>query len=260
MASNDYYNSYSHQQQQYQHVEPPEPYQSQFDTQSQQNTVPPSYHSQVPSRQGSVPSRVGSTRPHEMSPVSPFEAPFDDHVYPAPNVPPHRQESSNSLGENSQYYSQGGGGRPHDGMGYSNDDIPLRENPQVPAKDASTDHIYDSHLNDHVYDAEESGVPSHLQNNKKNRMSDAMAMGLVNKKKGFPFVTYTLTLVQVIVFIVEIVKNCKYFDAEFKYEILISNSSTYWLSYRNPSILQSHDWPLTIRGYQHGVKIHALYA
>ncbi|KAF7872091.1 uncharacterized protein EAF02_009196 [Botrytis sinoallii] len=208
MASNDYYNSsYSHQQQQYQHAEPPEPYHSQFDVQSQQNTVPPSYHSQVPSRQGSIPSRVGSTRPHEMSPVSPFEAPFDDHVYPAPNVPPHRQESSNSLGQNSQYYSQGGGGRPYDGMGYSNDDIPLRENPQVPPKDASTDHIYDSNLNDHVYDAGESGVPSHLRNNKKNRMSDAMAMSLINKKKGFPFVTYTLTLVQVIVFIVEIVKN-----------------------------------------------------
>lgn len=196
MAANDYYNSYSH--------EPPQPYHSQFDNQS---TMPPSYHSQVPSRQGSIPSRVGSTRPHELSPVSPFEAPFDDHVYPAPQVPPHRQDSSNSLGQNSQYYGQGGGGRPQDGMDYSNEDIPLREHPQVPAKDASTDHVYDSNINDHVYDAGESGIPSHLQNKKKNRMSDAMAMGLVNKKKGFPFVTYTLTLVQVIIFIVEIVKN-----------------------------------------------------
>ncbi|RAL58423.1 hypothetical protein DID88_005128 [Monilinia fructigena] len=40
-------------------------------------------------------------------------------------------------------------------------------------------------------------------------MSDAMAMRLVNKKKGIPFVTYTLTLIQVIVFIVEIVKNAQ---------------------------------------------------
>ncbi|ESZ94848.1 hypothetical protein SBOR_4724 [Sclerotinia borealis F-4128] len=202
MAANDYYSSYSHQQQ-YQHEEPSQPYNSTFDNQSQQHTVPPSYQSQAPSRQDSTPSRIGSTRPHELSPVSPFEAPFDDHVYPAPpSVPPHRQDSSYSLGQDSQYYGQGGGGREQDGMGYSREDIPLRENSQVPGKDAP-----DADLNDHVYDAGESGIPPHLKDQKRNRMSDAMAMGLVNKKKGIPFVTYTLTLVQVIVFIVEIVKN-----------------------------------------------------
>lgn len=223
MAANDYFNSYSHQQQQYQHEEPPQPYHSAFDTPSQQHTVPPSYHSQAPSIQGSAPSRVGSARPQEMPPVSPFEAPFDDHVYPAPPaVPPHRQDSSNSYGQDSQYYGQGGGGRPQDGMGYSRDDIPLRENPQVPAKDASTDHVYDPNLNDHVYDAGESGIPSHLKNQKRNsRMSEVMGMGLMNKKKGIPFVTYTLTLVQVVVFIVEIVKNCKFVGHGREHAMLI---------------------------------------
>ncbi|KAB8296678.1 hypothetical protein EYC80_002101 [Monilinia laxa] len=217
MAANDYYNSHSHQQQQqqYQHEETPQPYDSPFDTQSQQHTIPPSYHSQAPSRQNSIPSRVGSTRPQELSPVSPFEAPFDDHVYPVPpGVPPHKHNPSTISEHDTQYYSQGGGGRQQDGMGYSGEDIPLRENPQVPAKDTSTDHVYDSNFNDpnfndHVYDAGESGVPPHIKNQNNHRMSDAMAMRLVNKKKGIPFVTYTLTLIQVIVFIVEIVKNAQ---------------------------------------------------
>ncbi|PQE21188.1 Rhomboid family protein [Rutstroemia sp. NJR-2017a BVV2] len=187
MAANEYYNSYTHHQQE------PQPYYSAYDTQS---TVPPSYHSQAP-------SRTGSTRPAEISPVSPFEAPFDDHVYPAAA---HRQDSSNSLGQQSQSYGQGGGGRNQDGSIPSREDIPLRDHPQtLGGKDTTGDHVYDADSTDHVYDAGESGVPSHLKNNRRNRMSDATSFG--KRKKGIAWVTYTFTFVQVVVFIVEIVKN-----------------------------------------------------
>ncbi|KAH8805739.1 rhomboid family membrane protein-like protein [Xylogone sp. PMI_703] len=165
MAANDYYNPQSSGHQ---------PYQQYPDTYSEHSL--PSYRTELPATQG-IPPRT-----------SPFEAPFDDHVYPLG-----AQGSQSSFGQDSRYYGQGGGGRPQDSMGSMNDAIPLRD--QVPPKDNNT--------TDHVYDA--GDAPSYLQNTRRNRIS---GFGGVLKKRGrIPWVVYIFTIVQVAVFIAEIVKN-----------------------------------------------------
>ncbi|TAQ88764.1 hypothetical protein B7494_g2930 [Chlorociboria aeruginascens] len=126
MAANDYYNSFSRPQQ----SQSP-PYQS-------YNARSPAATSQSYFAQGTGPSQ-SQTRP-SASPVSPFEAPFDDHVYPAGGY----SQSQQSLGQESRYYGQGGGGRPDDSPGGFRDDIPLRDHPQVPHKDSDIDHVYDA--------------------------------------------------------------------------------------------------------------------
>ncbi|RFU30703.1 hypothetical protein B7463_g5596, partial [Scytalidium lignicola] len=166
MAANDYYNPQSSQ---------PEPYHQYHNDYSQQSL--PSYRSELPSQ---VPPRS-----------SPFEAPFDDHVYPLGG-------SQSSFGQDSRYYGQGGDGRPQNSMS-STDAIPLRD--QVPPKD--------NDVTDHVYDAAEA--PPYLQDTRRNRLSGMGGRGGIGgmfKKKGrIPWVVYTFTLVQVAVFIAEIVKN-----------------------------------------------------
>lgn len=90
-------------------------------------TLPPSYSPQPGQPKGPQPSS------------SPFVAPFDDHVYPASRSA--SRLSNPSLGENTAYYGQGGGGRPQDSANDFRDTIPLRD--QATNPDASTDHVYD---------------------------------------------------------------------------------------------------------------------
>jgi hypothetical protein len=140
MAANDYYNPDSRQQ-------TPRPYQG-YNPQQPPFQSLPSYHSQAPSRN---PSHAGHSA---VSPISPFEAPFDDHVYPAGNLDGHRMDSHSTLGADSRYYGQGGGGR-QDSTTSFRDDIPLRDHPGAPPKSG-----LDS--TDHVYDAADPSVPPHL--------------------------------------------------------------------------------------------------
>ncbi|KAH6680623.1 rhomboid family membrane protein-like protein [Halenospora varia] len=183
MAANDYYNPSSRPGQAH---TPQLPYQS-YNT-SSPTPAPslPAYATQPPSRTGTQ-----STRRHDNDPVSPFEAPFDDH-------------SKHHRGD-SRYYGQGGGGR-QDSQPSFRDDIPLQDHPGVPRKDTSTDHVYDAaeappHLGvntayNNQYDAEGRS------NNRRSRGS-----GFGKKKKQIAWVTYAFTIAQVAVFIAEIVKN-----------------------------------------------------
>jgi membrane associated rhomboid family serine protease len=106
-------------------------------------------------------------------------------------------ESQTSLGADSRYYGQGGGGRLDQSPSFQ-DDIPLRDHPGIPGKDNnSTDHVYDV------------PAPSQLEQGRKNRFS---GMGFLGKQQGkrIPWLVYILTTVQVAVFIAEIVKNGTY--------------------------------------------------
>jgi hypothetical protein len=61
---------------------------------------------------------------------------------------------------------------------------------------------------DHVYDASEAGMPPGLRSG---RESPKRGFGYMNAPKGkIPWVVYGFTIIQVAVFIAEIVKNCKY--------------------------------------------------
>jgi len=121
-----------------------------------------------------------------------------------------RYDSQSTIGADSRYYGQGGGGR-QDSSNSFRDDIPLRDHPGVPRKDTSN---VDT---DHVYDAGDPRAPTHLNNQQYSndpyppvddgRSKRKSGMGFFKKKGRIPFVTYIFTLVQVIVFIVEIVKN-----------------------------------------------------
>lgn len=109
---------------------------------------------------------------------SPFVGPFDDHVYPAS-----KQASNPSLGENAAYNGQGGGA-PQDS---TTEFIPLRD--QQNKVDASTDH---------VYDAPEPIVP-------KKRKGFGMFGGNGGDERT-AWVVWMFTLIQVAVFIAELVK------------------------------------------------------
>jgi hypothetical protein len=192
MAANEYYNQSSHPDAlpahpQYQSYNPPD--------------QPP--FSSAPPYQSNPPSRVPSTRPHEASPVSPFETPFDDRVYPLGRPAAQPYESQSTLGQDSGYYGQGGGGRPQDSTGSFRDDIPLRDHPQVPPKDNYANDV------DHVYDA--PAHPSHLEAARPDRRS---GKGFLKSGKGskwkLAWVCYIFGTIQLVVFIVEIVKNGKH--------------------------------------------------
>jgi hypothetical protein len=79
-------------------------------------------------------------------------------------------------------------------------------------KDPSSDHGYAGaavNNTDHVYDA--TNAPGHLEGGRRRKRISAMiGLDTLNKPKTrIPWVVYILTLVQVIVFVVEIVKNGK---------------------------------------------------
>jgi len=172
MAANDYFNPQFSRPQ-------PQPYHSYG------SEAAPPYSSKAPSY--SSPSR-----PSEQSPVSPFEAPLDDHVYPA-----RPQDSQYSFGQDSTYYSQGGGGRPAQGSVSSfRDDIPLRAHPKHTGE------------TDHVYDAGDPRITPTLGDPMEPPKS-RLGLGFFKKDGRIPWVVYILTIIQFSVFISEIVKNGK---------------------------------------------------
>lgn len=218
MSANDYYNQSSRPEQTTQPY-----YQSYNPPQHPPLDPAPSYHSQPP-------SRAPSARPQETSPVSPFEAPFDDHVYPVGRPAPHGFDSQSTLDQDSRYYGQGGGGRPQDSTNSFRDDIPLRDNPGVPPKDHYNDSV------DHVYDAGDPNAPAHLEEARPQRRS---GMDFIKKSKWsrIAWVCYILATIQTAVFIAEIAKNgMSYFHAEM---ILTNNSQHNSQARRSKSIHNS---------------------
>ena len=154
------------------------PYYESYGGQQSAPSVAPSYHTNPP-------------RPEDRA--SPFEAPFDDHVYPMGRPSGQQYDSQTSLGADSRYYGQGGGGRLDQSPSFQ-DDIPLRDHPGIPGKDNnSTDHVYDA------------PAPSQMEQGRGNRLN---GMGLL--KRRIPWLVYILTTIQIAVFIAEIVKNGMY--------------------------------------------------
>lgn len=151
----------------------------------------------------STPAPPYSSQPHlapsgaPSQPVSrsPFETAFDDHVYPASSDHPGPTSSHHRLSHPDTAY-RGLSPVPSDDMAYSHraDDIPLRDHAQQPpAKDAE--------MQDHVYDAPQPRKP------RRGRVRFGELGMLRSNGNKIPFVVYFFTLVQVAVFIGEIVKN-----------------------------------------------------
>lgn len=248
MAANDFYNPASRQQTpaqayNYQAYNSPAPQ----DYHQHQHTGPaPSYHSQAPSRPGTVPPQQQDI----TSPISPFEAPFDDHVYPMNPQTQHRYDSESSLGQDSRYYGQGGGGRVEPTNSYQ-DDIPLRDHPGPKPQDST----------DHVYDATYPVQPARLEEGQGQGRSQKRMSGMARfKTKGrIPWVTYILTIIQVAVFIAEIIKNGKPL-LRCGGIILTFFSPTHRIPHRNPPLFQPHDRTLSLCPHKHGSTIRTLHA
>jgi len=145
---------------------------------------PPSYTSQQPPYGG-------------KNQQSPFETPFDDHVYPASA----HQTPSSSQHQLSQQDSdyQRLARVPSDDMAYNHgaDDIPLE--PQ--GRSRTNNGMKDPEMQDHVYDA-----PQRKKSRKRRVRFGELGM-LGSNQKRIPWVVYVLTVIQVAVFIGEIVKN-----------------------------------------------------
>ncbi|GAB1314093.1 Rhomboid-type serine protease [Madurella fahalii] len=187
MSANDYYNqkplpdATSSQYPGYYSGQPSSPYSS--------STTPPPYSSQ--------PHLAPGDRPSQGVSSSPFETVFDDHVYPASTHQSLQTPASSHQRLSQQDTGYHGLSPTHsDDMAYNHpaDDIPLRDQAsRLPSKDAE--------MQDHVYDAPQPGA----RRRGRVRLGELGMLG--SNRKRIPFVVYFFTIVQVAVFIGEIVKN-----------------------------------------------------
>lgn len=187
MASNNYYYDDGHR--------PPPSYHSTPDPYSQATHTP--YHSDYSTSATPVPHGAPGSGSHAHNPQqthqSPFASVFDDNYAAA---------SSNSLPHHGQYpdtayYGQGG---PSPGPGpHAQGDIPLQDRTGK-----------NGDMNDHIYDAPETGMAGEGRKKKKKVRVGELGM-LGSDKKRIPWVCYVFTVVQVAVFIGEVIKNGKGF-------------------------------------------------
>lgn len=133
-------------------------------------------------------------QPQHVSTNSPFESVFDDHVYPVDSWQGSQTDMHQpyKYNQDTAYYGQGRVSP--DDRGYTADDIPLQDRP--PLKDPE--------LNDHVYDAD--GRKSR-QKKEKGKIRFGQLGMLGSDKKRIPWVVYVFSVIQIAVFIGEIVKN-----------------------------------------------------
>ena len=182
MASYDYYNG----GQPYRNPTPQSSYPG-YNAQSSSLPEPPPYSAQQ--HLGSNPQRQHGASP---SP-SPFETVFDDHVYPAST---HQTPASSQQNLGHQDTGYHGLGRTP-----SQDTINNNNNDGIPLQDrAGKDPLADAP--DHVYEA-----PRRKKAKKAAVRFGELGMFGANSKR-IPWVVYLFSIVQIGVFIGEIVKNC----------------------------------------------------
>ncbi|KAL8805202.1 MAG: hypothetical protein Q9182_002077 [Xanthomendoza sp. 2 TL-2023] len=135
-----------------------------------------------------LPNQLNQNKPSS----SPFATPFDDPTYR-----PYGQESHYSLNSGIPYYGASGAPRPYDPSPYS-EDIPLRNHSSTQSQDQDA---YENRRqdNDAAYAARISA--QQRAGHEMRRKPNGWFSGKV------PWVVYTLTLIQVAVFIAEIARN-----------------------------------------------------
>lgn len=204
MAANDYY--HGSQQPPYDNPPSTSPYYNPHNNISPQSTPAPPYQSGYSTPSVTNPPAAGTShgaqtnQPAHGTEQSPFDTVFDDHVYPVnSNQRPNPGASSSDMsqqgyyGQDTGYYSQYGQGQPHHGQ-----DIPLQDRPPK-----------DVEMNDHIYDAPGGSHGSKKKNKQgKVRLGELGMFG--SGKKRIPWIVYLFSLIQVGVFIGEIVRNSKF--------------------------------------------------
>ena len=166
--------------------------------------------------------RSDASLPPLPIPITSFSAyrPEPDSRIVSPLTPSFDTRTSFFQDSERSFYGAGRGGRIND-SGHFFDSIPLRPQPE-------TSSSQEDFLRDHLPDGDKS-LPSPISQRRRKRRREP------EKKKGFfagkvPWVVYMLTLVQITVFIVEIVKNCTLHGDSFDGP-LTSNSHSYRFSH-----------------------------
>ncbi|KAL2885890.1 putative rhomboid family membrane protein [Ceratocystis lukuohia] len=166
--------------------------------------APPAYPPSSASRSNTGTPRPGQP-PHGQSP---FETVFDDHVYPDPDSTPavhHAAASHNpnpNVAANTSYYNQDtayhGGTQPYNQSSSSpSNDIPLEN------RNHSQNKVHDPEdFQDHVYDA-----PKKKRSRKKGKVSFGQLGMMGANTNRFPFLVYTFSIIQIGVFIGELIRN-----------------------------------------------------
>ncbi|TGJ86673.1 hypothetical protein E0Z10_g2095 [Xylaria hypoxylon] len=175
MAANDYYGGSSSQYNR-----------KQYEPSIAPSGPPPSYTTNQPYQH------------HQQSttPASPFETVFDDHVYPSQTQTRPALDSvstsQQSFAQDTRYHGSGSPG----GSPVSADEIPLRQHNKPPGYlNDSTDHVYDADPTPRTRGAT-TGRGIHF---------GQMGMFGSNKTR-IPIVVYLFSIIQVAVFIAELVK------------------------------------------------------
>ena len=180
-----------------------------------------------------------STAHHHHNPTSPF----DDQAYPS------YPSSYNNLSHQTT---------PHDGRDPFEDSnaVPMHNYHAKQSSQSSTAPVVTPEYNDpFVRDAKPARRPR--------APSAPQPKGWRRYFTGrVTWVCYFLTLVQIIVFIVEIVKNGQLpsFPLCLHALVLTATSRSYQIAHRDPPPIQSHDWPVALRPHQHGCPLPALHA
>ena len=167
----------------------------------------------------------------------------------SPITPSSDSKTSYFQDSERSFYSGGRGGKANDSGRFS-DNIPLRPQP-VPSPSQ------EGFSRNDLPDGDRS-LPAPISQRRRKRRREP------EKKKGFfagkvPWVVYTLTLVQVTVFIVEIVKNCTLREHGFD-GLLISSSHSHRFTHRDTSTGQPDAGSIHIRPYKYGSPLCSMYA
>lgn len=190
MAANEYYNPTASQPHYHSAA-------ADNDRHDVSSIYPPSYTSQPPNAAGH------HNNNNNNNVTSPFQTPFDDHVYPAAassHSAADAMSSQHSFAQDTRYHSPAPGN-----VSPVGDDIPLRQHPENGYKMGEPGFAGAMDSTDHVYDAtERSRGRSSASKNHGVRFGELGMLGA--GKRRVPIFVYIFTIIQIAVFIAELVK------------------------------------------------------
>jgi hypothetical protein len=180
-------------------------------------------------------------RPHEQHPhdISPVESPFDDSTYAY-------------TGHDNYHQTPYDPTAPAASSNYSYND-PFADKNAIPLQAQKPG------MNPMGVELENGGVPPQQFGSRNGRPPDGRRGWF---KRPISWAVFVLSLVQLVVMIVEFIRNGmrNHKHSSDFYRLLTSPSFPNGLSHRDPSFLQPHDRPFAIRLDKHGRPLRPLHA
>lgn len=177
--------------------------------------------------------------------ITPVPSPFEDSHYPPPS-----SRSDNPFGDTSYHGSQQSLHKPYSDPFGDNNAIPLQsKKPGMYGSGGSPTHGAPDTENQFL-----------RQDSDPRRRRRQRPKGPWYKQKIAWFVWF-MTTIQVIIFIVEIIRNGTFLGHETSISTAnMFSSISHSLAHRNSSPIQPHDWSFSLRSHQHGSSLRPLHA